>query len=252
MINDSAALTQTLIHRFTHIIIRPDLITPSNRHDRHPHRFVRDLIEHVDVIFSKEVDQGQVNHQIRQQQRAMNILTVPTSRQSSLEFNVKLPSLDSSSVASTISNSYPNSEETTLFAKEQQHQPIKEKEDNGAVVSSSPPVRRRSLMSFVRRSSTTANDAGRPDQPNPSRRPIPMPSTSTLFEDPEEIDLAPKWQSSSASESMDTPATSLPPSDGALSKDHPLSHPRVNDEDDYDDDVDDDDNDHISLDSFFL
>jgi hypothetical protein len=244
MISNSAALTQTLIQRFTHIIIRPDLITPSNRHDRHPHRFVRDLIEHADVIFSKEVDQGQANHQIRQQQRPMNAM--PTSRQSSLEFNAQLPSLDSSSVASTISNSYPNSEETTLFAKEQP--PIKEKEGN--VVSSSPPVRRRSLMSFVRRSSTTpSNDAGRIDTPNPSRRPIPMPSTSTLFEDPEEIDLAPKKQSSSAFDAMDPPT--CPPSDGALSKDHPLSLPRVNADDHYDDD-DEDDNDHISLDSFFL
>jgi hypothetical protein len=80
-----------------------------------------------------------------------------------------------------------------------------------------------------------------------------MPSTSTLFEDPEEIDLAPKWQTSSAFDSMDPPATFFPSSDGALPKDHPLSHPRVNDEDNYDDDDDDDDdNDHISLDSFFL
>ncbi|KAI8343491.1 hypothetical protein BC941DRAFT_411554 [Chlamydoabsidia padenii] len=208
MTEKPTSLVQTLILRFTYIIIRPDLISTSNRHDRHPHRFVRDLIEHVDVIFSKEVDQGQTKHHIRQQQRTTALIN---SRPSSLEFSTKLPSLDSSSMASTISNS------DDTVTKD---------------VTNGPPVRKRSFMAFVRRSSTVETGTVVHDS---SRRPIPMPSTSTLFEDPEDIDLTPMVKTYNPD---GVPTISSP----SITKSS--SHLSLGEEEDEDD--------HISIDSFFL
>ncbi|ORZ25661.1 hypothetical protein BCR42DRAFT_400630 [Absidia repens] len=271
---NESSLIQVLISRFTQIIIRPDLISAMNRHDRHPHRFVRDLLEHMDIIFSKEVDQGQHNHHLRQQQRPAQPPESPTS---SLELHNKLPSLDSSSMASTTST--PNRYSDDLLSPDGQQNLLKEKSNGHGIASiTTPPVRRRSLMSFVRRSSSTttttssatathdtsymsASPSGcsglisaaealptRGAIHSSTRRPlIPMPSTSTLFEDPEEIDMVPPG----------TLFTAPPPKmstnhDNAASKklapelDKLLLQSRISSS------TTDDDDDHISLDSFFL
>ncbi|CAO3597455.1 unnamed protein product [Absidia cylindrospora] len=268
---DDSSLIQALISRFTQIIIRPDLISAMNRHDRHPHRFVRDLLEHVDIIFSKDVDQGQHSHQLRQQQRPAQ---PPESPSSSLELHNKLPSLDSSSMASTTSTSNRYSDD--LISPDGQQQLLKDK-GNGHGISSipAPPVRRRSLMSFVRRSSstttttstatTTAHDTNNASAAPSSgcggsmtaevlptrgaihastrRPPIPMPSTSTLFEDPEEIDLVPTSTSllKTSTNHDGAVSTKIAPGPEKLLLQSRISSSTV-----------DDDDDHISLDSFFL
>ncbi|KAI8086251.1 uncharacterized protein BX664DRAFT_335319 [Halteromyces radiatus] len=239
MTNDKTLL-QTLISRFTHIIIRPDVITTSNRHDRHPHRFVRDLMEHMDIIFSKEMHQAQTDHHLRQQQqRIIGSAMTTYSHRSSLEIKTKLPSLDTSSMTSTLSASYPHSEE--IFTTESQHSKDIDSHHDltpSLLTDISPPVPRRSLMSFMRRSSNVENGTGQRHTTdggtnNVSRRPIPMPSSSTLFEDPEEIDLTPCHPvvSPTSIPNGTTPSTRISPSISL-------------------DDDDDDDDDDISLDSF--
>ncbi|CAO3640373.1 unnamed protein product [Cunninghamella blakesleeana] len=220
---DDSTFIQSLVYRFSHIIIRADTATSANKHDRHPHRFVRDLLEHFDILFSKEVDHGQSIHHQRQQQQKQQRSIGSYSRHSSLDnYSNKLPSLDSSSsVTSTLSSIHFHSTEDIIDHPKKQ--PKEEKKDEMNVSSSdttatasTPQTSKRSFLSYVKRSSTlpysmndnnnnSNNNSGFKFTPSLSRskstitstdhsssikRPMLIPSRSTLFEDPD-IDLTP-------------------------------------------------------------
>ncbi|CAO3636223.1 unnamed protein product [Cunninghamella echinulata] len=284
---DDTNLLQSLVYRFSHIIIRADTATSANKHDRHPHRFVRDLLEHFDILFSKEVDEGQAIHHNRQQQQKQQRITSTTttttttitsssSRQSSLDnYNSKLPSLDSSSMTSTLSSVHRSSLDDIMNLKQlQQHTNEQKKNDvdqsppspvNDTKNKSSPsPVPKRSFLSYVKRSSTlpyndTTTTTGfklgsslsrskstTTAMDSSSRRPMLIPSRSTLFEDPD-MDITPSPSSEFIHHNKsNTPNTRhyINNNDNNIIPNPSLSKTSVKSLDDNDD--------HISIDSFFL
>ncbi|KAI9308719.1 hypothetical protein BJ944DRAFT_227507 [Cunninghamella echinulata] len=282
MTNDTN-LIQSLVYRFSHIIIRADTATSANKHDRHPHRFVRDLLEHFDILFSKEVDEGQAIHHNRQQQQKQQRMTAttttttsPSSRQSSLDnYNSKLPSLDSSSMTSTLSSVHRSSLDDIMNLKQiQQHtneqkkneidqSPPSSVKDTKNKSSSSAP--KRSFLSYVKRSSTlpyndTTTTTGFKLGPSlsrskstttamdsSSRRPMLIPSRSTLFEDPD-MDITPPPSSEfihhNKSNTPNTKHYINNNNNNNIIPNPSLSKTSAKSLDDNDD--------HISIDSFFL
>ncbi|KAI7876552.1 hypothetical protein K492DRAFT_21278 [Lichtheimia hyalospora FSU 10163] len=177
----------------SHILVRPQVGSTLNLHDRHPYRLVRDLIKHYDTIFSEQSVQSHENHIHR---RAI-VATSPTSqhKDNSLDGDDDDNNKDfaGSSAASSSGSSVLLSTPTTItnFGHDMD-EPIK------SPISPRSSGSKRNLLSFMRRSSSTATSSSSPERTPTSssiptssstpRRPIPMPSKSTLFEDPDDDD----------------------------------------------------------------
>lgn len=171
----------------SHILVRPQVESTLNLHDRHPYRLVRDLIKHYDTIFSEQSVQSHENHIHR---RAI-VATSPTSpdNETSLDDDNNNNDFSGSSAASSSGSSVLLSTPTTNanFVHDTD-EPLKSP-------TSPRSGSKRNLLSFMRRSSSTATSSSSSDRtpttssiPTASstpRRPIPMPSKSTLFEDPD-------------------------------------------------------------------
>ncbi|ORX61931.1 hypothetical protein DM01DRAFT_1403664 [Hesseltinella vesiculosa] len=180
-INDDklrARTQQSLIHRFAPVFARSDASSNQHRHDRHPVRFLKDLLNHADAIFTDQVDAAHAQHQQRQQ--------------------VLFQRLSQSQRRSS------SSEMTSSSSSEQDRPPLPPKRNNTV---SLPTARRLPL--------------------------VLAPSSRTLFEDPEEMPPL-----------VTAPSKPLPPS--------PQQPSPVMVEAPATMIVEDDDDDHISLDSFFL
>lgn len=170
----------------SHILVRPQVESTLNLHDRHPYRLVRDLIKHYDTIFSEQSVQSHENHIHR---RAIGA-TSPTSpdNNTSLDDDNNNDFSGSSAASSSGSSVLLSTPTTNTNFTHDTDEPLKSP-------TSPRSGSKRNLLSFMRRSSSTATSSSSSDRtpttssiPTASstpRRPIPMPSKSTLFEDPD-------------------------------------------------------------------
>ncbi|KAI9264372.1 hypothetical protein BDA99DRAFT_509188 [Phascolomyces articulosus] len=222
--SDREEILHELSSRFCHVLIRPQVERTLNSHDRHPYRLIRDLISNVDTVFS--------NDAIKSHEEFANrriIVATSNNKSSATSTNnssVKEPSLEGSSAASTASSIASTQLGTPTRESihsgnnptEQQQQQKDKVVENDVVthqdqqinngrspqhefLSSSPPQRRRTLLSFMRRSSSTSTaELARSATMSAAspHRPIPVPSSSTLFEDPDETPFPPRQGRASA------------------------------------------------------
>ncbi|KAF7726820.1 hypothetical protein EC973_008421 [Apophysomyces ossiformis] len=197
-------------HFYHHLLVRPQVESTLNLHERHPQRLVRDLIRHVRTVFSEEAVKAHEDHVHRR------VIVAATATATAGEIS-KEPSLEAPSFASSASSSStPSSIQvptptvgsleramttptttatTTTTTTTTKNDPIKP----------ATPTRRRTLLSFMRRSSSEhyhgrvlggggeggggggGTAAGGRVVGAVTCRPIPIPSSSTLFEDPDEL-----------------------------------------------------------------
>ncbi|KAG2221470.1 hypothetical protein INT45_005011, partial [Circinella minor] len=220
---DQEEILHELASHFCHVLIRPQLASTLNSHDRHPYRLIRDLISNVETIFSEDAIKAHEEYSNRR------IIVAPSSNtsnenghpSSTNNSSVKEPSLEmSSSAASTTSSiastqlatptretnngviQHHNNNNNNILAQQKEkhsdpttqgHNHITSNNNSNRQpefpLSSSPPQRRRTLLSFMRRSSSTSTaELARSATMSAAspHRPIPVPSSSTLFEDPDE------------------------------------------------------------------
>lgn len=157
-------LSSSIARSFSYILMRPQVESKVNMHDRHPQRLLLDLIENYDMIFTEETYKAQEENSNRP------AIIIPDTVQQSATAAKKSNSLDSTRT-STSSNT------TTT-------------------------TRKSSMLSNFMRSSQSTPTSSISIKRNVGA--IPMPSSSTLFEDPDEI------ASSESSLIIHTPPSSLP------------------------------------------
>ncbi|KAI8375989.1 uncharacterized protein BYT42DRAFT_572998 [Radiomyces spectabilis] len=181
--SEDTQLVHQLAATFGYILIRSQIESTINVHDRHPQRLVRELIVHFPTIFTEEAHKAQEEHSTRRAIIAPHPVTLS-----------KEPSLDAPSFISTVSSSgsslqSPAPTDTVNGWNDQGGH--KESLDSKAA----PTARRRTFLSFMRRNSPgpTQPTVTRQEHETESkasamvRRPVlPMPSTSTLFVDPDD------------------------------------------------------------------
>ncbi|KAI7859750.1 hypothetical protein BDC45DRAFT_494892 [Circinella umbellata] len=220
---DQEEILHELASRFCHVLIRPQLASTLTSHDRHPYRLIRDLISNVETIFSDDAIKAHEEYSNRRiivapSSNTSNDNGHPSSTNNS---SVKEPSLEMSSSAASTTSSIASTQlvtptrETNNVVIQHHHNnnnnilaQQKEKQLDSTIqghnhitsnnnsnkppefpLSSSPPQRRRTLLSFMRRSSSTSTaELARSATMSAAspHRPIPVPSSSTLFEDPDE------------------------------------------------------------------
>ncbi|KAI8883524.1 hypothetical protein K501DRAFT_333310 [Backusella circina FSU 941] len=183
-------LSEKLSKTFSHTLIRPQVESNLSVHEHHPQRLIHDLIEHFDIIFTKESYKAQENHSNRPAMTANHIDTIILPKSSSM---------DSSNTTST--NDSTQSTNESALSSSSSVGGTRTSADSTNI----PNERKRSILSFMRSSQstpTTTTVTG-----NTMKRPLmPMPSASTLFEDPDELSL------SERSAALSTPPTILSPS----------------------------------------
>ncbi|KAG0168065.1 hypothetical protein DFQ28_006957 [Apophysomyces sp. BC1034] len=171
---ESEDLLNALALTFSHLLIRPQIESTLNLHERHPQRLVRDLIRHFQIVFSAEAGQAHEDHIHR---RVIIAATEEVSKEPSLEAPSFVSSGSSGSTPSSIQVPTPTcgslERSATMTTTADPAKPA-------------TPTRRRTLLSFMRRSSNEQPGHGRGGAAV-ACRPIPMPSSSTLFEDPDEM-----------------------------------------------------------------
>lgn len=156
-------LSNSIAKSFSYILMRPQVESKVNMHDRHPQRLLLDLIENYDMIFTKETFKAQEENSNRP------AIIIPDPVPSTP------PGKKSNSLDSTRTSTSSNTTTAT---------------------------RKSSMLSNFMRSSQSTPTSSISIKRNIGA--IPMPSSSTLFEDPDEI------ASSESSLIIHTPPSSLP------------------------------------------
>lgn len=159
-------LLESLTSTFSTILLRPQTESNLTLHDRHPQRFVRDMLRHYHDVFNTFSVEAHKQH-VNQRRHVAD----------------KAPSLEAPSINSSISSMHVDTPTTQST--------FNDDAPRASADSASSPTRRRTLLSFMRRGSDR-----NPQQLERSksmstatpRRVLPLPSSSTLFEDP---DIAP-------------------------------------------------------------
>ncbi|ORY91188.1 hypothetical protein BCR43DRAFT_498672 [Syncephalastrum racemosum] len=167
--------SENLTTTFSTILLRPQTESNLTLHDRHPQRFVRDILRHYDDVFNESSIEAHKKH-INQRRPVAD----------------KAPSLEAPSINSSISSMHVDTPTTqTTFDDDA---------PRASADSASSPARRRTLLSFMRRGSNqTSQQLERSKSMSTAapRRVLPLPSSSTLFEDP---DVAPPVAQRSATQ----------------------------------------------------
>ena len=102
---DQEEILHELASRFCHVLIRPQLASTLNSHDRHPYRLIRDLISNVENVFSEDAIKAHEEYSNRRIIVATSSNNVNRHPSSTNNSSVKEPSLEvSSSAASTTSS----------------------------------------------------------------------------------------------------------------------------------------------------
>ncbi|KAI8145913.1 hypothetical protein BJV82DRAFT_602723 [Fennellomyces sp. T-0311] len=166
---------------FCHVLLRPQIESTINSHDRHPYRLVRDLISNVDTMFSEDA--------VKAHEEFINRRAIVADPVSTATSSVKEPSLEvsSTSTASSISSAQVMTPTRDSMQSGEHREKMESNERRNSHETPPAPARRRTLLSFMRRSSSTSTaDVARSATMSSLHRPIPVPSSSTLFEDPDE------------------------------------------------------------------
>jgi hypothetical protein len=186
-LKDDHQLSEKLSKTFSHSLIRPQIESNLSVHEHHPQRLIHDLIDNFDIIFTQESYQAQESHSNRPAMTANHIDTIILPKSASLDSsnttctNESTHSTNESSSSSSVGGSRTSADSTNI-----------------------PNERKRSILSFMRTSQSTPTTTVTGSAIK--RPPMPMPSASTLFEDPDELSL------SERSAALSTPPTILSPS----------------------------------------
>lgn len=152
----------TLAKSFSYILMRPQTETKVSIHERHSQKLLNDLIQHYDTIFTEAAQKAQEEN----------------SNRPCIICPVKSNSLDETSSIQSSHSSTNSYKQTSARSSS----------------SSSLPRRASILSTFMKSSQSTPTHSIRSN--GSGSMIIPMPSASTLFEDPDEW-LGPSSESSS-------------------------------------------------------
>lgn len=179
---DTQFTSLSLAKSFSYILMRPQTESKISIHEKHPQRLLYDLIENFDTIFTQE------SHYAQEKNSSRPSIIIPKEKEAADPATKKKSnSLDesSSSSSSHSSSASPSARNST---------------------SSSNVTRRSSILSSFMRSSQSTPTSSMKSKPSLI---IPMPSSSTLFEDPDEIERC--SESTIVATPPNTSATSVEP-----------------------------------------
>ncbi|KAL9538123.1 hypothetical protein MBANPS3_011176 [Mucor bainieri] len=159
---DTQFTSSSLAKSFSYILMRPQIESKISIHERHPQRLLYDLIENFDAIFTQE------SHYAQEKNSSRPSIIIPNKEKEAEDHTTKKKSnsLDESSSSSSSS-----------------HGSIASASARTSTSSSNVARRSSILSSFMRSSQSTPTSSVKSKPPML----IPMPSSSTLFEDPDEI-----------------------------------------------------------------